>query len=369
MPDINVTVERVAGRSPTTHGFSRTGGSRGVEKRIYGNKGDNANIPTFASQIHETITEILGTTKVHPSGVGKKLLRTMPKASPLCPWLYAERISDLVGLGQWDKSTVVQPLGVEAFDEAAFYETYEMTIEYQQRPYLLCGDDEIDDTGTVTWILPDGTTKSGAALGYANEWLRYTDVDRVPQGEFITAQAGRFVFDVPGNAVIDLTKAGDGQIKMMLQREALKITWFEVPYEYIHHGTVKSYISQVIGHVNQNAWFGFDAGSLLLLGCGITRYTPPVPVAAFQNGTTIYDNKKLCDIQFIMTFQDPDRTEAPAAAVNANAIQAGHNLMPFAHTGGWYFAKTVDVPGFAFASDRPVFPSAPFEVLFTNPGV
>lgn len=371
MPDEKTTYERIAGRAPTAHGFSRTGGSRAVEKRIYGDKGAGTGAPNFAIELHELIEEILGTTRIDPGGLGKKLNRRMPKASPLCPWMYAERISEMVGLGQMAKSTVSQPLGVPAWDEAAFYETYEFTIEYQQRPYALAEDAETDDTQTVTWTKPDG---SSTTPNYANEWLRYVDVERIPAGEYITAQVGQYVWDVPGNAKLDGNAAGSGQARLFLLKEAVKITWFEVPYEYVHASSFTnaagtSYISQGLGHVNQFDWFGFDAGTLLFIGVNINRYTPPAPAQRYQSGTTIFDNRKLCDIQFLFTYANPERSEAPSAAANANVIQAGHNLLPWAHTGGHYFCKTIDVDGFAFASDRPLFPSFPYELLFTNPGV
>jgi hypothetical protein len=49
-----------------------------------------------------------------------------------------------------------------------------------------------------------------------------------------------------------------------------------------------------------------------------------------------------------------------------NNIFAGHNLLPFAHTGAWYYART-NIPDSPASHLRPMFPSYPFELLWTTP--
>ncbi len=129
----------------------------------------------------------------------------------------------------------------------------------------------------------------------------------------------------------------------------------------------------------------------MLEAIGVQRYTPPVPKVSYWNGNrAVYAAEKECNITFVFVHLDPPlglddpahngvgvpATPAvprppPLAASGgpgANAIQQGHNLVPYGHMMSWYYART-EVSLFANASDRPLFPSMPFELLFSNPGV
>lgn len=371
MPDIYQSyVEKIGSRSPNSAGFAREGGGRAPYTFIVGDKGDGLASITAGSQIHDIIKEIIGTTRIDAGGEGKGLLRTLPKAHPLYPWLFAERFSNIVGIGQMTKADAGSSiLQVDPFDFAALYETYEMTAEFTPRPYVVCADSEIATGQSTSWTTPDGSAQSKS---HAQEWLRYTDFEFLPALEWITAQHGEFKFDAPTDVDIDLKAAGKGQLKMPFQKSTLKVTWYEVPYAYVepNDGTLTpddSYIFQGIGHISQNNWYGYPAGSLMLGAVQVQRYVPPMPEFDYWQSSLIFDAKKLCNISFYFQFTYPTRVTDPAAAANNNIIQRGHNLVPFAHTGGWYFAKTT-APA-ANTVNRGLFPSFPMELLFTNPGV
>lgn len=361
--------ERIAGKSPHKIGFQRQGGGRATLPMIIGNKGDGVGAITSVTELHDAIREILGFTTTHPNGEG--LARKLPKCHPMFPQLYANAIQEMVGLGR-PTMTDAAPgtMETDTFDSFALYPAYELMVEFSPRMYTLCGDDDItqNQTFSINWTDTDGVT---VAYEYAKEWLRYTDSERVPAGTWITAESGQFLFDVSGGAIPNGVSAGAGQIRMFMPEEGLKVTWYEVPYDFVDTGStsISSYISQGLGCVNQHDWNGYTAGTLLLHGIALTRYVPPMPeYASDPENKAIVRAKKLCDITFIMTFKEPDLTANPSAAANAQTVQYGHNLMPYAWTGGWYYAKT-NVPAAASQDGKPLFPSFPYQLLFTNPGV
>lgn len=372
MPDITTTYEVIRGREPNAAGFSRQGGGRRTVTRIIGDKGGGTGSITSAKQIHDAIREILGFTS--PAVDGLSLDRRMPKADAIYPWLFAERITNIAGLGRMTQvdSDPGGILEADPWDTTALYPAYEITTEFAPRPYAVASNLDID-TGSLTWTHDDGTTTSTPS--YAKEWLRYTDIEILPAATWITAESGQFKFDVSGGAEPDTYQALKGQIKMLYPDTMLRVTWFEVPYSYIDaidstDTRIDSYILQGLGHVNQFQWYGFAAGSLLLHAVNIGRYTPPVPDFDYWQGSKIFTGEKLCDITFMIGYRDIGPRAAPAAPspANANIVQYGFNVHPYAHTGNWYYAKT-NVPGSSTNSNKPAFPSFPFELLFTNPGV
>lgn len=373
MPDQQDYREKIRGIDPGTAGFSRTGGGRATMIQFLGACGGDSVALTSVAQLHAAIDEILGYAKVHTDG--KRINRKLPKAHPRHPDLYAERVS-YRGIGRMTKadSDPGQVLEADAFDEMAFYPGYELTIEFASLPYALLTDDQIT-TGNVSGSLVDKYGNAYSSTAYAEEWLRFTDIDRTPATEVITAEAGQFIFDVTGSAEPHGREAGKGQIKQYIPKSGIVITWYNIPYSFVDgfnaSGTrVENYIEQALGCVNQTDWYGFDAGTLLLSGVKITRFPPPrQELKLWQGSTAIYAGVKCCDISFLMLRQKVTITTAGNAAVNTNVIRAGHNLFSWAHEGNsWYFAKT-NFPSVAAADGRAAFPSIPFQFLFTNPGV
>jgi len=370
MPDQYDYREKIRGTEPGTAGFSRTGGGRATMTQFVGACGGDSVAFTSVAQLHAVIDEILGTTKVHDDGL--RLKRTLPKAHPRHPDLYAERLT-YRGIGRMTKVTSDPGGGLEAdaFEEMSFYPGYQIDIEFASLPYSLITDDQIETGSFTSAVDRYGTT--WPSLTYAKEWLRYTDIDRMPQTETITAEAGQLIFDIAAATEPNNREAGKGQIQMQVPKSSLIITWFDVPFSYVDGFSgstrVENNIEPAMGCVNQFAWYGFPAGTLLLTAVKIVRHPPPRQELKLWQGTAIYAGIKLCDISFVFSRQNVTVTSAPSAATNTNVIQAGHNLLPWAHQGNsWYFAKT-NFPTVAAAHGRGVYPSFPFEKLFTNPGV
>lgn len=387
MPDLQLYLETTRGVSPSKIGFSARGGGRSRRTWLLGDDGSNQGFPqvTNANQIFTAIVEILGQTYTHRDGV--RLNRIMPKADPLCPWLFADEISEITGRGHPTQSVAVGSgfAEVPPFDYLATYPLYAFDVSSSPRPFVMVQDDLIP-TGSLIWYKTDN---SGVVKNYSAEWLRFTDVERIPAGSYLTSQAGQFVIDVASGFPPDGVQV-PGQLRLLMQSEGIKVTWYQVPYAYIDTGdpAILSYISQGIGCINQYTSFGtYPSGSLLLEGVGVTRYTPPVPKYSSWGGqSAIYGSQKLCDITFIFTFvrrtlgKDaglwlfgvnvvPPADATPRPPIITNVVQAGHNLSPYAHMGDqYYFGRTV-VTNFTNATGRGKYPSFPMELLFTNPGV
>lgn len=393
MADLQVYLERTAGKSPTKCGVSRRGGAKSRYTLLIGDDGqrDGDGQPLYPAienprQVHNAIKDILGTTYTHPDGL--RLRRTMPKADPFSPWLFADDIAEYGGRGVpvQTESPSISNMETAALEYYAQYPCYEFDVSFTPRPYAHVADEDIPTSDDLPWFDETGTGQPGS---YAAEWLRYTDVLASPTAEWLTAQAGQFVIDVASGFKPDGVQSAHGQLRMLVAQNMLKTTWYEVPYPYIETGSsaIVSNVLKGLGHVNQFEWRGYPAGSLLLEAVGVERYTAPIPKSRPWEGLTeTYAFDKLCDITFVFLHVNrnigPDAgvnifgvpvvapaTATPRAPTNRNTIQAHWNLVPYAHMGNsWYFART-QIALFPDANDRPLFPSLPFEFLFTNPGV
>ena len=351
MPDEFDYKERVESMSPSTAGFSADGGGRAVMIQ-----------DVTYNDLGKKIREILGYTKKDGAGLARKL----PKAHPLFPWLFASRISQVQGFGTMTQvaSDPVEALEVAPFDDFARYANYRLTIEFEPRPYVLCRDDLISNTLSKSWTPPDGTPVG--PLTYAEEWKRFVDIEFQGASQYLTAKKGQMRFNVAGGHELDGKEAGEGQIRMAYPKSTVIYKWYQVPYEHVIH--VNSYIVAGLGCVNQFAWDDWPAGTLLFKDFKTRRYTPAAPEVNYDYGTVIWTNDKLCDIDFIFEYIEPTRTAAAASLANANAIDYGHNLVPYSNTGSWYYATTNIEPLTSVANDnKPIYPSYMFELLFTTP--
>ncbi len=379
-------METIDGKSPSQAGFSIRGAGRSVRNYIIGDDGNGQHTRiNGTSEIYSSVVEILGETRTHEDGI--RLKRTLPLADPVFQWLICESIGNVAGLGNPGAAIASNPYGIleaPTVDYFALYPAYAFSgVTFTPRPYASLKDDDIP-TGTLVYTDVEGTTQTS---DYAQEWLRYTDVETVPAGEYITAQAGQFVFDVASGFSPDGRPAGNGQLRMFVKRKMIKVTWYCVPYEYIDTGdsSLPSWIELGLGCVNQFDWWNYKAGSMLLEGVMVNRYTPAVPKSIVWNGSGLvsYANQKLCDISFMFSHLYPvigkdtlkifgleagGNRATPRAPKNDNVIQAGHNLVPYAHQMGWFYART-KIPGYTASDNQPLYPSFPFQLLFANPGV
>lgn len=344
--NINRATERIGARSPSTAGFSLMDGGRATMRFI----------------IDEIILEyacndLLGSAVP----VGNGIRRELPAAHPQYPWLFCDRISNIEGLNFVEKYSSADPffgvaLEAPALDYYARYEKYEILAEFTSRGYPVLTDSRIpqqqlayfDDTGAVV-----------ANKGYAEEWLRFTEIVYKPSAEFLTAVNGQMIFKTNA-AIVGLQNqpVPGGQTRLLIKSQVLEVKWHCVPYTFIE--SRNSFIAYGQGRVNQRSWNGFAAGTLLYFGVNVDRiYTAPFPEFIPFQGATVPKQQKLCDI----TFQFLLRDQAPAQAyttTNGSHIPNGHNLIFNARDGKWYYVEN-------YLSGLPLYPSYPFELLFSNP--
>jgi hypothetical protein len=313
----------------------------------------------------DVITEIIGSST--PKGNGA-LIRVLPLAHPLFPWLFAENVA-LSGVSFDSNGTTsgiyTNPLEAPALPTFAKYLLYRCEITFAPRPYTLLQDAEIE-VGKMDWIDDNGKAQNSI---WAKEWDRFVDYDEVPSAEFITAQQGQFKFRAEGGAGANNPNGATlpGQVRIIQRKTGLKIFWYQVPITYLepnsrHYG----YIYEALGHVNQIYWNSYDPGTLLFQAMSYRRYVPAYPGwKAGLGGTTggIISPLKLVDLEMTFSRFDPEKDPAhlPPAGVGNN-VPGGHNLLPWFGAGGryhYYVESTLN--------QKPVYPSFPFQLLFSDP--
>lgn len=398
MPNLRLYMERATGRGPSKASFSVMGGGKSTRTYLIGKDGvdegddDVAHSPiTSATEVYNTLVELMGNTTTYANSetlasADPRLKRVLPMADPFFQWLYCESIGNVTGIGRPSmvESSPYQILEAPCIDNVAFYPGYEFSdVTFTQRPYTLLQDDEIP-IASIEWDPIEAAVT--VPKPYPYEWLRFVDVETVPAGEYITAQAGQFVFDVASGLSPNSISAGSGQLRMLLKKKTIKMTWYHVPYAYVETGntSITSYIQEGIGCINQHDWWIYPEGTLLLDGIHVVRYAPLVPkISAYgvsgatAESTTVLSSQKLCNITFLFSFWNPPlgkdlagNSATPTVSARSQIVQAGHNLVPYAHAMQYYYVKTTNLnAAFTNAINRPIYPSFPFQLLFANPGI
>ena len=359
-----IAAETISRVSPSKARFSTGGGSATVEYII-----PAANLQGF-------INNILG--NVSKAGDGS-LKRSLPAAHPYYDWLYASEISNIEGLspsGVTD-ATNYQRIVQTHFKDVALYRFYKMTVNFQPRPYLIIDDANLKSFRKVTpeYISLDNPPHESSFLDCV-EYYRFVEITVEPSAEFITTAVNTFVFSSPltgdnspnGKPVANQNGGG---INMLISKPTVKMTWYFVPYEIVFSKNIQD----AQGKVNQNRFFNFPAGSLLLTGIESNKYSPPYQNIAQSPITTFNrpESTRLCDITFIFKLFEPKTEDLgllpdddPGMFVDGFetkgfAIPYGHNLIPWPSDLKYYYAK---IGGDKLLPGRPIYLSYPMEKLF-----
>lgn len=330
--------------------------------------------------IQDAVLFILGSTKAAGDG---KLNRKLPKAHFAYPFLYASSVR-VTPLGTDDhfgnEGEVIDSADdLEAPIIVAQYYRYALamlSVEFTIRPYALLSDDSIP-VGTVNYYNTDGTSASAT---YAEEWRRYTDIEYNPSPELAFAQQGNNQFYTgSGNPPGGFTMSGFP--RFTIPKAAVALYAYEFPFDYLLNDN--SVLVEFVGRINQLDWFGWPKGTLLYLGVKVVRrYTPPFPDKELAAGGNVYSTAKNCDM--VLNFEETVRTttDAPTyGAGNTNTtvsnhsyiIDSGHNLQPF-FGGKVPGTNTTVARGFYYSgtpnnAKTPIYDSAPFQLLLTDPDV
>lgn len=368
-------LEAVEDDSRYSYQFDMTGGSaKGVYYTPVGSNYD----------VQDIVQDIIGYTRTFNSPGTQAMNRRVPVTHPKCPYLYAHRVTSLIGKGTGD--AVRQPptppqlpsIGTKPVADYHKYKQYEVGIEFSSRPYPIISDADFTPSVSGSWFKKDGTSES---FTYAPEWVRYTDYDYFPQNSStIQGQQGSMsLFGVPSVANPPPFSSPPW---MWLPDMLLKIRWFQVPYRYII--SPNSYIAPTDnrnwrGRVNQNWFWNWPPGSLLYMSYSVQKYTPPTfdigtyPSYTGTLGTgkiligNLINYERLCDIELTFLYTNRYRSGTITTPTNGNYIPAGHNVLPNLADNKFYYATRNAVGGAADVNNPPPWFSFPLEALFSDP--
>lgn len=328
--------ERVGSIAKASAGFGMEGGRASIEYQMPWD------------EVTQFCKDCLGSVAVD----GNKLKRTLPLAHPTFPWLFAERVSTIEGY-QYNTTDMAElTLEAPAIEYYAKYTYARVVVEFSPRPYALFADDSIGED-TIDYYSDSGNSESADVV---YEYWRYTTYKSKPSVEYLTAQHGQFRMDTPTPDPV----AFPGQVRLIKKSKALTITWHQVPQSVAEGDN----IFNGLGRVNQQDWWGYAAGTLLLLGIETSDpVPPPFPelVTDPDLSTSVPATEKICNITFNMLYCEPD-IGGVTSPDNPSHIAYGHNLFPWFKDMGYYYAA---VGNANVAEGYPAFLSYPFDLLFT----
>lgn len=393
--------ERIQGSSPGSTSISLEGESRATMVFIVEgpkNKEDQRNPLVLFCQ------EALGTVSINQQNGALK--RTSPMAHPQFRWLYAERISNIKGLGfartsQSDPSSDL--LRWYTYGGTSWqlippyylvYDRYEVTIEFSARPYLTADDVTMEK---LNLAYPNSYKISGNNAIYYNdngeqkvvsgdpfrEYARFITYTTETSAEFLTMKGGSFKF-VSDVEQIDSQSIPGFYGKTLIPKVVLKMTWSIVPYSFIDPSEdASTNIFQALGRVNQNWFFGYGPGELLFTGFTNTQKMKNQFDVYAYSLDQVADLPRINDILYTditlsflyIPVYSYSKTGAiypssPKGVINPNNlsyVNAGHNLAQTQVNKQYYPVVSQDVESPAPTNakkKKPVYGSYPFELIF-----
>lgn len=323
---------------------------------------DTANLDTILQEGVESATA---------NNTTGQIARTLPVAHPRWPWLFLKNVDNAVGVSFTEKQDA-DPEGTleaPALPFWADYQKYIIQATFEPRPYILLQDQSMTKFDLSYYLENDNGAVAPTVKSCWKEWWRYVEWIRQPAAEYLTADIGINTWSTPGGdgaaaGPLDKTSAGTGQIRVLQPAATWKINWYKVPYNYVLSDN--SYFDKYLGHINQFAWGGFAVGAGLLQAVTVLRvYPSPFPEFNAYAGHDVVAQDKLCDLEFMIleVRRTPSIVVSPT---NRSHIAAGHNCILYAKNGLYYYLENFKVGGVA-GTGKPIYPSAPFELLFQNP--
>jgi hypothetical protein len=329
----------------------------------------------------EFINLFLGYTNDHVTD--GRLDRIPPLADPEYQWMACSAITSIKPiLGRPSAGiSVAPPIGgvpdIPRVPTFGVYSDFDVVVEFSPRKFPMVGNDVLPMQHASWWPDKDNdSTDTLQAYDWAPETQRYTTEPMFTNAfEFVTAQRGgmKFITDPAktygGEPVNNNFFAG--KLKMGLPNQMVRATTVGMPYRYFTSG--QSYVTggtirdTWLGRINQNpvtiAAYTFPIGSLLYLGYDVEMYTPPVPASDtyFAGPPPVVTQEKLMNLTLLFSHTlrfVSDLTTTPPT--NKNAVRQGHNLLPYVVSGKFHYVESDP-------SKRPLFKSAPLELLWTDP--
>ena len=104
----------------------------------------------------------------------------------------------------------------------------------------------------------------------------------------------------------------------------------------------------------------FPVGCLQYLNFNVEMYSPPDPDRElFAPGDCSSFREKLMNLELVIQLHPEDAKRTTPQPQRTHYKAAGHNLMPWTLTRKYHYAET--------AAGFPLWPSAPLELLWTDP--
>lgn len=356
---------------------------------------------------------VLGDVKINPNFVADDgyLVRTLPMSHPVFSYMYASKITEVRGLGQMGRILSKESEGQEYFGGkdrpdmdrrtpkfAAVYEKYQVTVEFNTRPYLVFADDQLrglDNCG-ANFQYADRDKLTGIKVKtYRDwfEWARFCSLSVEPAVQVLTNNRGSYYFrtDVnlqpaAENGPVDnkeITTNNSSSAYIIVPRNIVKVTWYQVPFEMTKSQTLRDAVNKVnYGYDYGNGsydlatygykFFGYPSGSLLFSGVEFKDYASAVPPYYYDitSPSSIYTTtikNKYVDIVFnFIEAQIPDDKigALPQRGVTIKndfgKIIYGHNMVPFSGNKKYYYLESDQNPNYGW----PIYWSHPFQRMF-----
>lgn len=350
-------LERTGSVQPNTAGWSMDGGKANMRLVV----GENVLSEALLGLLGIAVPDMFrsdGQGGFLPASTG--ICRILPKAHPQWPWLFCDTVENIAGQQyqdavDWEATNLglVGAMEASPLPTYARYREYELQASFSPKQYTLATDEFLEANKVDVWYTrPDSLIQ---AFTMRPEWLRYLTVTKVPRVEMMSASQGTQVFMGKSGAFPNGDAAGAGQIKAMVPCADVTFVWHAVPYSFILGkgsantpfgppalGDGLSVFDFAGGTINQNAFLGFPAGTLLFMGAEPTNIRPvPFPEIslAFNMGGAKYlwSNSRICDIEMKFMYRNPKSPFTyPKSGEEGNRVYAGHNLMLNAQDGQYY---------------------------------
>jgi len=250
------------------------------------------------------------------------------------------------------KEASVRPLG--SIPYTAKYQKSEATIRLTQTPYPVVDDSD------MTYII------GGAPIP---EYYRNVDWahDVKEDVSTLNAEADRQLIFAEGYPSTTTPPSSfSGRAVEYICKSALSWRWYDVPEEYLFAGDdgepVK--IQNCLGRVNSVDFYGYVAGTLLLLGVQMIKFQYP-----WRFFDSLYPTRSTPAFGYHVTFLVSQFDPVPGVTTTSTPgvpLARGHNLMPYRQvvTGTstrWYLATFGGSP-----TGQRLIPGADFAQMFTH---
>lgn len=350
----------------------------------------------------ETLPSLLYTL-VGDSGLGYspaspnfgKIPRVPPAGHPYFPWLYCTGVSEVRGQAYTGakmfthKNANGAPINSTSLLQTTYpfwpmYREYVVKADFSQRDYTVASDSSIGKSTdiedfTVDYYAERNTSNvpSVASIPTWNEWTRFCVLNYEIEGQFLTAEQGQY--RMISKTTMDGVSAGKANIRQLRSGAKVTYTWYGIPYEWLTGPDVDgpvprgfSMLDKSQGHVNQQDFDGWAAGTLLYTGAKTLRVYNRIYPKITQYNTI--SPSRLCDLALECVYRDPRRRLEDEIGLKSKGafIARGNNLVPNARDGYWYMAAYTASAGVNLIVHPTkgaigVYPSMPFQFLFQDP--